>query len=352
MRLASYSTETDPAIRIGFALTLAGREMLVDATRSVARYLGVVEGDPAAAAIATARIPGDMTRLLEGGERSLDVLRAASRFAADELAAETTRRTWSAQGGLHDLATVRFAPPVPRPGKIIMIGSNYHSHAAEVGKAGSQLPNSFAERPPIPPAFAKFASVLTGHRAPIVYPRNTHKLDYEAELCVVIGRRCKDVAPADVPQVVAGYTIANDVSMRDIQFVEMRRGATMLGKNLDTAMPTGPYLVTRDDIPDPQRLQIRCWVNGEERQSDTTANMVVPVADLVAYLSRMTLEPGDMISTGCPAGVGIFWKPPEHGLLRVDDLVEIEIEGIGRLSNRVAAEDASVANDPARGPRR
>jgi acylpyruvate hydrolase len=181
---------------------------------------------------------------------------------------------------------------------------------------------------------------MIGHRDSIIYSRHTKQLDYEAELCVVIGKRCKDVAEADVDDVIAGYTIANDVSARDLQFAEMRRGLILLGKNFDTFSPFGPYLVTKDEIPNPQNVQIKCWVNGELRQNDTTANMTFSIRQLVSYFSHTTLEPGDIIATGTPAGVGIFWNPPEAALLRVGDTIDIEIEPIGRLSNTVVAEGA------------
>jgi acylpyruvate hydrolase len=352
MRLASYSTVGDPAPRIGIVIRTSGAETLVDATQGYANHLRHVEAEPAAAELAAARIPADMARFLEGGERSLAAARIVERFAAAELAADAGRARLSAAGLSHDVGAVRLHPPVPRPGKIIMIGGNYHAHVGETNKAGNQLPSALAEKAATPPAFAKFPSVMVGHGDPLIYPRNSWQFDYEAELCVVIGKRCKDVPRERFAEVVAGYTIANDVSMRDLQFPEMRRGSTMLGKNLDTSMPVGPYLTTCDEIPDPQDLRLRCWVNGEERQNDTTANMVFTIADIIAYFSRMTLEPGDMISTGSPAGVGIFWKPPEHGLLRVGDVVEIEIGRLGRLRNQVVAEDETVATDPRRGARR
>jgi 2-keto-4-pentenoate hydratase/2-oxohepta-3-ene-1,7-dioic acid hydratase in catechol pathway len=233
-----------------------------------------------------------------------------------------------------------------------MIGGNYGAHVGERQKANDQLPKALTSEPAdFPPAFAKFSSTLVGHKNAIIYPRNSHQLDYETELCVVIGKKCKDVRPHEFSDVVYGYTICNDVSMRDLQFPEMRRGSTLLGKNLDTAMPLGPYLVTSDEVPDPQNLRLRCWVNGEERQNDTTKHMTHGVGQIIAHYSRLTLEPGDIIATGTPAGVGVFWNPPEHGLLRVGDVIEMEIEGLGRLCNEVVAEDESVMSDPKRGKR-
>jgi acylpyruvate hydrolase len=352
MRLATYSPAPLLSARIGIAVSIAGRDWMVDAAPAYEAYLREVESDPAAPAIALARIPADMTQFIAGGQHSLRAVRDALGFAEKTLRDDDARAMWLRAGLAHDPAEIKWHPPVPRPGKIIMIGGNYGKHVGELQKAKDDLPTALLnDRPDFAPAFAKFPSTLVGHQSAIIYPRNSYQFDYETELCVVIGKRCKDVPPEDFADVVAGYTIANDVSMRDLQFPEMRRGSTMLGKNLDTAMPVGPYLVTRDEIPDPQKLRLRCWVNGEERQNDSTERMIYGVGAIIAHYSRLTLEPGDLIATGSPAGVGIFWDPPEHGLLRVGDVIEMEIEGLGRLRNHVLAEDESVASDPRRGPR-
>jgi len=161
---------------------------------------------------------------------------------------------------------------------------------------------------------------------------------------VVIGQRCKDVRPEDCSRVIAGYTIMNDISMRDLQFRHFDRVKgtgqfdSVLGKNLDGAGPCGPYLVTADEIVDPQRLQLATYVNGERRQWANTADMIYPIAMIIAHYSRMTLEPGDIFTTGNPAGSAMGRKPPGAFWLRPGDLVEVEIEGIGRLSNRIIAE--------------
>lgn len=337
MRLATYQSGAADTPRIGCVLALASGDALVDLRRCCRDYLESVEKHPDARRVARMAVPKDMSALL-AHDPELHHLRAAVAFASAELQKDGAEEKWRSAGRLFGLDEIRLLPPVPRPGKILMTGGNYKAHVGETRKAGSQLPSGHAEKATTPNAFAKFASVQIGHMAPVVYPRHTAQLDYEVELCVVIGRRCKDVAPGDVPGVIAGYTIVNDVSMREIQFAEMRRGAAMFGKNLDTALPAGPYLVTRDAIPDPQNLRIQCRVNGQMRQDDTTANMIFSIADIVSFYSRLTLEPGDMISTGSPAGVGIFWDPPEQGLLKVGDLIEMEIEGLGVLQNRVVAE--------------
>jgi acylpyruvate hydrolase len=330
MKLATYSTNKSGTPRIGIVVTIGADELVVDAAR--------VPDCPQAPGIS-----GTMLEFLEGGEASLDAMRLVERFAADRLATATTRGEWASSRLVHDSRFVTFHPPIARPGKIIMVGGNYGKHNAEKRASSVAIPDALLqEHTEAPPAFAKFPSVQIGHRQPLVYPRHTKQFDYEAELGVVIGRRCKDVAVESYADVIAGYTIVNDISMRDLQFPEMKRGSTMFGKNLDGAMPIGPYLVLKDEIPEPQTLRVRCLVNGEERQNDSTANMVFGVAQLIAHFSRMTLEPGDIISTGTPSGVGIFWDPPEHGLLHVGDRVEIHIDGLGCLQNTVVAESSSA----------
>ena len=211
--------------------------------------------------------------------------------------------------------------PIDRPGKIICVGLNYKDHAAETK---SELP----ERPLL---FAKWPNTLIGDGDPIRIPAISQKVDYEAELGVVIGRAARDVAVDDALDFVGGYVCVNDVSARDLQFAD---GQWTRAKSLDTFCPVGPAVVPAAEIPDPQALAIRCVVNGEALQDSSTAHMVFSVADLVSYASRgMTLHPGDLIATGTPAGVGFTRKPPVF--LQVGDEVTIEIEGIGALTNPV-----------------
>lgn len=213
--------------------------------------------------------------------------------------------------------------PIDRPGKIICIGLNYRDHAEEQG----------VPLPEAPLLFAKWENALIGPGEPIVIPPIVTKCDYEAELGVVIGSRVRDVSAENALEAVAGYICVNDVSARDLQFAD---GQWTRGKSPDTFCPVGPQLVPRDEIPDPQNLAIRAVLNGETKQESTTANMVFGVADLIAYITRtITLEPGDLIATGTPAGVGAFRDPP--AFMQPGDEVTIEIERLGRLTNPVAA---------------
>ena len=213
--------------------------------------------------------------------------------------------------------------PIERPGKIICVGLNYRDHAEEQGTA---LPEA-------PLLFAKWQNTLIGPGEPIVIPPIVTKCDYEAELGVVIGQRVRDVSVENALEAVAGYTCVNDVSARDLQFAD---GQWTRGKSPDTFCPVGPRLVPRDEVPDPQALGIRAILNGETVQESTTANMVFGVAEVIAYVTRtVTLEPGDLIATGTPAGVGAFRKPPLF--MHPGDEITIEIDGIGSLTNPVAA---------------
>ena len=213
--------------------------------------------------------------------------------------------------------------PIERPQKIICIGLNYRDHAEE---QGVDLP----ERPLL---FAKWPNALIGPGEPIVLPPITEKVDYEAELGVVIGSPASRVSVENALEAVAGYTCVNDVSARDLQFSD---GQWVRGKSLDTFCPVGPALVPATDVPDPQALGIRAILNGEVMQDSTTANMVFGVAEIIAFISQaITLEPGDLIATGTPAGVGVFRDP--QVLLKPGDEITIEIDGIGTLTNPVTA---------------
>jgi 2-keto-4-pentenoate hydratase/2-oxohepta-3-ene-1,7-dioic acid hydratase in catechol pathway len=213
--------------------------------------------------------------------------------------------------------------PIDRPGKIICVGLNYRDHAEEQG----------APLPEAPLLFAKWQNTLIGPGESIVIPPIVTKCDYEAELGVVIGASVRNVSAENALEAVAGYVCVNDVSARDLQFAD---GQWTRGKSPDTFCPVGPRLVPRDEIPDPQALSIRAVLNGEAMQDSSTSNMVFGVADVIAYITQtITLEPGDLIATGTPAGVGAFRKPPVF--MQPGDEITIEIEGLGALTNPVVA---------------
>ena len=227
-----------------------------------------------------------------------------------------------------NLSEVTLLAPVPRPGKFFGVSLNYQDHVEETG----------LDKPEYPTFFNKQSTCVIGPGAAIHRPRVSDKLDYEGELGLVIGHRCRHVSREQAQQVIAGYTICNDVSVRDWQ---MRSHTWTLGKSFDTHGPTGPWIVTADEIGDPHALDIKTWVNDEQRQSSNTRHLIFDCYYLVEYLSTvMTLEPGDIISTGTSSGVGVKMKP--RGYMKPGDVVRIEVEKIGVLENPVIEEPADT----------
>jgi 2-keto-4-pentenoate hydratase/2-oxohepta-3-ene-1,7-dioic acid hydratase in catechol pathway len=268
----------------------------------------------------------DAATLVPGGAATIEGLLLAGEagLAALRVAADPTRI--AAEG--RPLADLHVLAPVPRPGKVVAIGRNYPDHAAEEG----------AIPPASPLVFAKFPSSVVGSGADIRWdPALTAQVDYEAELAVVIGRRARNVTEDDALGHVLGYTCLNDVSARDLQFAD---GQWVRGKSLDTFCPMGPALVTGDELGDPDDLDIACLVNGEVLQHDRTSSMFYSVRQIVSHCSQaFTLEPGDVIATGTPGGVGIFRKPPR--LLGDGDVVTVAIEGVGELVNTCRTQPAT-----------
>ena len=219
---------------------------------------------------------------------------------------------------------VELLAPVPRPPKLICVGLNYRDHALE---AGMEIP----KRPTI---FSKFSNTVIGPGQPIVLPKNSTQPDYEAEFAFVIGQGGRHIAPDDWAQHVFGYTIVNDVSARDFQ---MATSQWLMGKTFDTFAPMGPHIVSADEIADPHALDISLRISGETLQSSNTRELIFKIPELVAFLSSvMTLEAGDVVSTGTPAGVGFARKPPRY--LKAGDEVTVSVAGIGELRNQVVAE--------------
>lgn len=242
----------------------------------------------------------------------------------DQLVQNMARRETLPRGAVLPLDEVLLGPPVPRPGKVICIGLNYRDHAAESGMA---VPES-------PVTFSKYPTAVIGPEKPIVLPAASSQVDYEAELAFVIGRRAKHVPIERAWEYVLGYTNLNDVSARDMQFADKQ---WQRGKSCDTFAPMGPAIVTREEVGDPHRLGIRLRLNGETMQDSSTSQLIFGVDHLVAFLSQtVTLEPGDVVATGTPPGVGFARKPPVF--LKPGDVVEVEIDGLGVLRNPVVEE--------------
>lgn len=221
---------------------------------------------------------------------------------------------------------VHLEPPIPNPGKIICLGWNYSDHVEESG----------IEPPEGMPIFLKPATALTGPYDPIIKPRIVKQLDYEVELAVIIADRCKNVRPSEAMYYVFGYSVFNDVSARDIQFLD---GQWTRGKSFDTFAPMGPWIISADEVGDPHKLRMVTRVNDEIRQNSSTSKMLLKIPEIVSLLSQvMTLEPGDIIATGTPAGVGVFWKPGPR-FLEPGDVVEMWIEKVGSIKNAVISEE-------------
>ncbi len=274
--------------------------------------LGVVEEDGIVdLAVAAPELPRDMAALLAAGEGALRRASAAT-AAAKRL----------------PLGSVTLGPPIARPPKFLAIGLNYADHVAEAG----------LERPSLPTVFNKQSTCVAGPRDPVHMPRVSRVLDYEGELGFVIGRRCRHVPRERAHEVIAGYLVVNDVSVRDWQ---LRVPTWTMGKSFDTHGPIGPWLTTADELGDPHALRLRTWVGSELRQDSNTKHLIFDCFAIVEHLSTaFTLEPGDVVATGTPGGVGIASKPPR--LLNVGDVVRVEIEGLGALENPVIEEPAST----------
>ena len=222
------------------------------------------------------------------------------------------------------LESVQLYAPVPRPGKIIGVGRNYADHAKETGVAPFENPR----------IIFKMASSVAAPGSPVTRPASVAKMDFEAELALVIGGYGKDVPESEAMTLVAGYTILNDLSAREFQF-DISPAQTTFAKSMDGFAPMGPWLVTRDDITDPQTLDVSCWLNDVQMQHGHTSDMLFPVATLIAYVSRfMTLEPGDVIATGTPAGIGAFRTPPVY--LQPGDHLRFEVSKVGSMEHRIA----------------
>jgi acylpyruvate hydrolase len=311
MKLVMYSWKGQVA-----AGALSG-ENVVDLRRAHAVAL-THAGEADELAVAELRVPGDLAGLLRGGAASLAAARRALRFAAEQLPVN------QAEDLCHPLADVDLLAPVGRPGKVVCVGLNYRSHLAEIGEP----------TPEYPILFHKAATSVTGHGRPIVLPHVSRQVDYEGELAAVIGRRGKYIPRDEALAYVAGYTCANDVSAHDLEF---RTSQWASGKMLDTFCPLGPALATLDEFDDPNDLPLKTTLNGRTVQAARTTDMVFGVPFLVSYISSLaTLEPGDLILTGTPAGVGCNRKP--QVFLRPGDQVTVTVGGVGTLSNPVVAE--------------
>jgi 2-keto-4-pentenoate hydratase/2-oxohepta-3-ene-1,7-dioic acid hydratase in catechol pathway len=265
--------------------------------------------------------------VLDTDDRAYDITPVAPRIDGAFLAGDGLARVREALAADRlrqvDITGQRVGAPIERPGTVVCIGLNYTDHAAETGAA---VPSE-------PVVFLKASNAVIGPHDDVLLPRGSTKTDWEVELTVVLGRVARYLeSPGAAYDVIAGYAVSHDVSEREFQLE--RGGQWTKGKSCETFNPLGPWLVTADEVPDPQNLGLRLWVNGRQRQNGTTKDMVFDVGHLVWYLSQfMVLEPGDVVNTGTPAGVAL--GRPDHPYLRAGDVVELEIDGLGRQRQTV-----------------
>lgn len=274
--------------------------------------IGVVDGsDMVDLSSAAPGLPREMIAFLEAGPDAMETARAAL-----------------GEGARIAMADVKLEAPIARPPKFLAVGLNYADHVAESGM----------DTPEHPTIFNKQSTCVTGPTDPVHVPRASHVLDYEGELGFVIGRRGRHVSRDDAADYIAGYLVVDDVTVRDWQF---RTPTWTMGKSFDTHGPIGPWIVTTDELRDPHQLALRTFVNGELRQESNTKQLIFDCFTLVEHFSTaFTLEPGDIIATGTPGGVGILNKPPQ--LLKAGDVVRVEIEGIGEIENPIIDEPADT----------
>jgi acylpyruvate hydrolase len=320
LKLLTFSLGNDKP-KIG-GLTKTG--YVIDLQRCLSKCLTDTEGIERGQEIASALIPNDMTEFIRGGSRSLEAAKLALEYGSRR------QQEFTDAGILVPESKITFWPPVNKPGKIICAGKNFTEHVRERGAA----------LPELPIAFVKVQSALVGHQWPVIIKRNMQLVDYEVEVAVIIGKRVESIPKEEALDCVLGYSVFNDVSERAFQLKEMAKGSVMAGKNFDTFAPMGPYLVTKDEVGSPGDLNLNLKVNGVIRQKSNTKNMIFDIPTLINYWSNiMTLEPGDIMTTGTPGGVAMAMKPdPMPFYLKPGDLMEAEVEGLGILTNPVKKE--------------
>jgi 2-keto-4-pentenoate hydratase/2-oxohepta-3-ene-1,7-dioic acid hydratase in catechol pathway len=310
---------------------------VVDLTAAYALYAQNLEHEQAAGRLAMARVPPDMRQLFEGGDASLKAAQTALRYAAD-LPQDATGI--HGEPILYPASQARLKAPII-PKKFFHTAGNFREHHEEAQKAGFSHP--------VLPWIIFFQNVdaIIGPDEPIIYPEHlTRELDYELELAIVIKKPGKHFSAAEAADYIGGFVIFNDVTARDIQREEMKSGVFSLSKGIDTFCPLGPWIVTPDEMPDPQRLSMKLRVNGQLRQSSNSSRMAVTIPEILAHYSPMGYSAGDVLSTGTISGVAAFSADPKSLYLKPGDIVECEIEGIGVLRNPVISWEEAYGSAP------
>jgi len=316
VKLATYVYQRQERLGV---VDAAGR--MVDLHEAYASYLRATEANPSPDELSRLTLGRDMVEFLKRGDKALDAARKALAHANTAQYREVLAL---------DPKDIRLMAPVPRPGALVSAGKNFSDHVAEM--ASKKGPSS-------PVAFLKLPGTVIGSEDDIPHPLEVKNLDYEVELAIVIGKPCVDVSEDQALDYVAGYAAFNDISARDVIRGENKTGIHLMGKSFPGFAPMGPYLITADEIPDPQNLKLNLSVNGEKRQDSNLSYMIFKIREMIAYWSQMGLNPGDVLTSGTPRGVAAGRKPDQPPWwLKPGDVVEAEIENVGRLRNRIVAE--------------
>ena len=317
MKLVTFTYQNQEQVG---ALDEAGR--IVDLERAYAHYVREIEGNPRGDDLATTTF-GDMCAFLKREAQGMETARKVMEYVRRGQANDDARVVLNQE-------QIRLKAPVPRPGALISAGKNFSDHVAEM---------SSKKGPSYPVAFLKLPGTVIGPEDDIPYPGETQKLDYEVELAVIIGKPCVDVTKEEALDYVAGYATFNDISARDVIRRENENGIHLMGKSFPGFAPMGPYLITADEISEPQNLKLNLRVNGEMRQDSNLGYMIFKIRDMIAYWSQMSLNPGDVLTTGTPKGVAAGRKKGQTPWwLKPGDVVEAEVERVGRLCNRIVSE--------------
>lgn len=327
MKLVTYIEPYFRQQRVGALI----QSQVVDLTSAYARFLKET-GDGNPYVIAEAVVPASMLALIQGGERTLEAVRQTINFVSEKLKGGNFEGV-RGETIVFAESDVKLMAPVPRPGKIIHTAGNFREHAREGKEGGWDFQ--------IPPwiSFLKCTSAIIGHEDNIIYPQITQKLDHEIEIGIIIGKGGRYISEEQAWDHIFGFTIFIDITARDIQHQEMSSGLLNLGKNLDTFAVFGPSITLRDDIGDVHNLAMELRVNGDPRQVSNTNHLAVKFQEIVSHWSVMSLEPGDIISTGTVAGVAAFRPDPDPYWLRPGDVVECEIENIGLMRNYIVEDE-------------
>jgi 2-keto-4-pentenoate hydratase/2-oxohepta-3-ene-1,7-dioic acid hydratase in catechol pathway len=330
MRLVTFEEPHYKRERLGLWI---GADTVVDLNSAYGRLIMEDDGLDYPQPFADAFTPPDLLKFLEGGKKSMDAARRALKFVEDTGAGNILGP--KGEESVFKFSKVRILAPLPRPGKIIHTAGNFREHAKEGSESGWEFPM------PHWISFLKSPSTIIGHEGKVIHPKYTKMLDHEIELAIVIGKKSKHLTKESAWDAIAGFTVFNDITARDIQREEMKSGLLNFGKNLDTFGLFGPCFVPKDDIGDVHKLKIECRINGDPRQVSNTDHLSVTVSEIVEHYSWVTLNPGDIVTTGTVSGVAAFRKEPEKFFLKPGDVLESEIENIGTLRNYIVEEEGN-----------